>query len=93
MAAAGTLVLVGGGIDLSVGATYGLAGVVAAQVVAAHGAPVVALAAAVPSGLVVGLVNGVVTTYFRINALIATLAVSFIVAGSPARSPTGTCSS
>ena len=80
MAAAGTLVLVGGGIDLSVGATYGLAGVVAAQVVL-HASPVVALAAAVAVGLVVGLVNGVVTTYFRINALIATLAVSFIVAG------------
>lgn len=80
MAAAGTLVLVGGGIDLSVGATYGLAGVVAAQVVL-HTSPVVALAAAVAVGLVVGLVNGVVTTYFRINALIATLAVSFIVAG------------
>lgn len=80
MAAAGTLVLVGGGIDLSVGATYGLAGVVAAQVVL-HASPVVALAAATAVGLVVGLVNGVVTTYFRINALIATLAVSFIVAG------------
>jgi len=80
MAAAGTLVLVGGGIDLSVGATYGLAGVVAAQVVM-HASPVVALAAAIAVGLVVGLVNGVVTTYFRINALIATLAVSFIVAG------------
>jgi ribose transport system permease protein len=80
MAAAGTLVLVGGGIDLSVGATYGLAGVVAAQVVL-HTSPVVALAAAIAVGLVVGLVNGVVTTYFRINALIATLAVSFIVAG------------
>lgn len=80
MAAAGTLVLVGGGIDLSVGATYGLAGVVAAQVVL-HTSPVVALSAAIAVGLVVGLVNGVVTTYFRINALIATLAVSFIVAG------------
>jgi ribose transport system permease protein len=80
MAAAGTLVLVGGGIDLSVGATYGLAGVVAAQVVL-HTSPVVALAAAIAVGLLVGLVNGVVTTYFRINALIATLAVSFIVAG------------
>jgi ribose transport system permease protein len=80
MAAAGTLVLVGGGIDLSVGATYGLAGVVAAQVLPGSSVPV-ALAAAVLVGLVVGLVNGVVTTYFRINALIATLAVSFIVDG------------
>jgi ribose transport system permease protein len=76
MAAAGTLVLVGGAIDLSVGATYGLAGVVAAQLVPSTGI------AALLVGLVVGLVNGVVTTYFRINALIATLAMSFIIGGA-----------
>lgn len=81
MAAAGTLVLVGGAIDLSVGATYGLAGVVAAQLVPSTGIPV-ALLAALLVGLVVGLVNGVVTTYFRINALIATLAMSFIIGGA-----------
>ncbi len=80
MAAAGTLVLVSGAIDLSVGATYALAGVVAAQLVPHTGIPV-ALAAAVLVGLLVGLVNGVVTTYFRINALIATLAMSFIISG------------
>jgi ribose transport system permease protein len=80
MAAAGTLVLVGGAIDLSVGATYGLAGVVAAQLVPHTGIPF-ALFAALLVGLLVGLVNGVVTTYFRINALIATLAMSFIIGG------------
>lgn len=80
MAAAGTLVLVSGGIDLSVGATYVLAGVVAAQLVPQTGVPV-AVAAAVVAGLLVGLVNGIVTTYFRINALIATLAMSFIISG------------
>ena len=32
-------------------------------------------------GLAVGLVNGVVVTRFRINALIGTLAMSFVVAG------------
>lgn len=80
MAAAGTLVLVGGAIDLSVGATYGLAGVVAAQLVPHTGIPV-ALLAALVVGLLVGLVNGIVTTYFRINALIATLAMSFIIGG------------
>ena len=80
MAAAGTLVLVSGAIDLSVGATYGLAGVVAAQLVPVVGIPL-ALLAAVVVGLGVGLVNGIVTTYFRINALIATLAMSFMIGG------------
>ena len=35
----------------------------------------------VGAGLLVGLTNGIVTTFFRINALIATLAMSFIVSG------------
>ncbi len=88
MAAAGTLVLVGGGIDLSVGATYGLAGVVAAQVVQSAGV-VAALVAAVLVGLVVGLANGLITAYLRINALIATLAMSFIVGGLASRVTNG----
>jgi ribose transport system permease protein len=84
MAAAGTLVLVGGGIDLSVGATYGLSGVVAGQLLLHHSMPI-AIGAALGVGLLVGLVNGVVTTYFRINSLIATLAMSFIVGGIATR--------
>lgn len=88
MAAAGTLVLVGGGIDLSVGATYGLAGVVAAQVVQ-HAGVVAAVAAAILVGLAVGFANGIITTRFRINALIATLAMSFIVSGLASRVTNG----
>ncbi len=81
IAAAGTLVLVAGGIDLSVGAIYALAGVTAAQLAliiaarARHRSPGVAV------GLVVGLVNGVIATFFRINSLIATLAMSFVISG------------
>jgi len=80
IAAAGTLVLVAGGIDLSVGATYGLATVVAGEI-AAHHSPVLAIAAAIATGLVVGLVNGLIVTVFKINALITTLAMSFVIGG------------
>ena len=80
IAAAGTLVLVAGGIDLSVGATYALASVVATKLALSVN-PVFAILAGVAVGLVVGLVNGVITTFFRINSLIATLAMSFVVAG------------
>jgi ribose transport system permease protein len=80
IAAAGTLVLVAGGIDLSVGAVYSLAGVTAAEV-AQHASPVVAIVLGVGVGLAVGLVNGLVATRLRINALIATLAMSFVVSG------------
>jgi ribose transport system permease protein len=80
IAAAGTLVLVAGGIDLSVGAIYALAGVTAAKL-AQHGSPAPAITAGVAIGLAVGVVNGVVATFFRINALIATLAMSFVISG------------
>ncbi len=80
IAAAGTLVLVAGGIDLSVGAVYALAGVTAAHL-ALFAPPGVAILAGVAVGLGVGLVNGVIVTAFRINALIATLAMSFVVSG------------
>jgi ribose transport system permease protein len=80
IAAAGTLVLVAGGIDLSVGATYALAGVTSAEL-AQSVPPLVAILAGIAVGLVVGAVNGVITTFFRINSLIATLAMSFVVSG------------
>lgn len=80
IAAAGTLVLVAGGIDLSVGAVYSLAGVTAAHF-AQHTSPIVAIALGVAVGLAVGLLNGLVATRLRINALIATLAMSFVVSG------------
>jgi ribose transport system permease protein len=80
IAAAGTLVLVAGGIDLSVGATYSLAGVTSAHF-ALHWNPVVAIVLGIGAGLLIGLANGLITTLFRINALITTLAMSFVVSG------------
>jgi ribose transport system permease protein len=80
VACAGTLVLIAGGIDLSVGALYGLAGATAAQLAVTFG-PAVGIVAALGVGLAVGLGNGVIVTQFRINPLIGTLAMSFVVGG------------
>jgi ribose transport system permease protein len=80
IAAAGTLVLIAGGIDLSVGAIYGFAGVTSAHFALHHGAGL-AIFLGIGAGLLIGLVNGLVVTVFRINSLIATLAMSFIVSG------------
>jgi ribose transport system permease protein len=80
IAAAGTLVLVAGGIDLSVGATYSLAGVTSAHFALDTNAGV-AIFLGIGVGLLVGVANGLITTVFRINALITTLAMSFIVSG------------
>jgi len=84
VAAAGTLVLVAGGIDLSVGAVYSLAAVTAAEVAQHHNAWL-AIALGIGAAMLVGLVNGLVTTVLRINSLIATLAMSFVISGLASR--------
>ncbi len=80
VASAGTLVLIAGGIDLSIGAIYGLAGAVSAQVATSVSSPV-GILSGLGLGLLVGLINGLIVTRFRINALIGTLAMSFVVSG------------
>jgi ribose transport system permease protein len=80
IAAAGTLVLVAGGIDLSVGAVAALAAVTAATVTLIAG-PWIGILAGIGVGFAAGLANGMIVTVFRISPLIATLAMSFLVAG------------
>jgi ribose transport system permease protein len=80
IAAAGTLVLVAGGIDLSVGAIYGFAAVTSANLGLSHSAGF-SIAVGIGAGLLIGLANGIVVTVLRINSLIATLAMSFIITG------------
>jgi ribose transport system permease protein len=81
VAAAGTLVLIAGGIDLSVGATYALAAVTSGTIASQGGPAWLAVAGGALVGLAVGIANGVLVTRFRINSLIATLAMSFVVGG------------
>jgi ribose transport system permease protein len=80
VAAAGTLVLVGGGVDLSIGATFALAGVIGTKVALSHGAAF-GIIAGLLAGTLVGLVNGALVTWGRITPLIGTLATSFAVMG------------
>ena len=80
VAAAGTLVLIAGGIDLSIGAIYGLAAATALNVASSVSSPA-GVVAGIAVGLAVGLANGIIVTRFRINPLIGTLAMSFVVSG------------
>lgn len=80
IAVAGTLVIIAGGFDISVGAVYALAGVVGTKV-GLEVDPYVGMAAGIAIGLGTGLLNGIVATVGRINSLIATLASSFIFRG------------
>src|SRR5215469_3043557 len=59
IAAAGTMVLVAGGIDLSVGATYALGQVVATKLVLLPMNPVPAILIGIGVGLAAGAINGI----------------------------------
>ncbi len=88
IAVASTLVLIAGGIDLSVGATYALSAVVSAQVAVSHGVAL-GIVTGMALGIVAGLINGIVTTFFRVNSLIATLATALIFSGIAAKLSNG----
>jgi ribose transport system permease protein len=82
MAAAGTPLIIAGGLDLSVAAVAGLAGVLIALLYTA-GLPIWGAAAvAVLVGAGVGLINGLLATRLRLNPLIVTLATMGIVSGA-----------
>ncbi len=80
IACAMTLVIIGGGFDLSVGATFALGGVAAAQT-APHLGVWEGMIVGALFGLGLGVVNGLLITVGRINSFIATLASSFMFYG------------
>ena len=76
-----TLVIIAGGIDLSVGSTIALSGVVTALSINAGADPIIAIVAGMLVGGVVGLTNGVVITGLRVVPFIATLGMLGIARG------------
>jgi ribose transport system permease protein len=76
-----TMIIVSGGIDLSVGSAIALTGVVAALGVAAGWPPAFAIVAAVATGGIVGLTNGALITGLRVVPFIATLGMLGIARG------------
>ncbi len=81
MAIGETIVIIGGGFDLSVGSIGAASAVAAAYVVDQGGDPSAAIALALAVGVTVGLVNGAITGYGHINPLITTLGTLAIVRG------------
>jgi ribose transport system permease protein len=81
LSCAGGLVIMGGGFDLSAGAIYVLAAVLAAKVSNATNAEI-GIAAGVVAGMALGAVNAIICTIGRINAFVATLATSIFFSGA-----------
>ena len=80
IAVGGTLVLIAGGLDLSTGAVFALAGVVAALMVPVVGVPLCFLIALLVA-VALGLGNGLLATIGRINSIIVTLASGIMIRG------------
>lgn len=75
-----TMILLTGGFDLSVGATFALSGTVFAGVTISHGVLVGALAG-LGAGLAAGLANGWLVAGLHVNPFVATLGSSSAISG------------
>jgi ribose transport system permease protein len=75
------LIIIAGGIDLSVGSSIALSSVVTAVALRAGLAPVAAIAAGVLSGVLIGFINGVAITALRVVPFIATLGMLGVARG------------
>lgn len=73
-----TIVIISGGFDLSIGAVFAFAGVIAAYV-AVHVDPVLGLIAGLLVGPIIGAINGIAILVLRIHSFLATLAMSLMV--------------
>jgi ribose transport system permease protein len=76
-----TIIIVSGGIDLSVGSTIALSGVVTAVLLRDGSAAPIAVAAGVLVGGAIGIINGLVITRLKVMPFIATLGMLGVARG------------
>jgi ribose transport system permease protein len=81
MASGLTLVVITAGLDLSIGATIGLAACVAGTLIKSTGDPWLGAAAALAVGAAVGLLNGMMVSLLRIPSFIATYGMLWVLQG------------
>jgi hypothetical protein len=81
LATAQTIVIISGGLDISVGAVVGLSTVCIALAVRWTDSPTISILFGVAIGAVAGLVNGLIVTVGQINAVIATLGTMAVFRG------------
>ncbi|HVO38988.1 MAG TPA: ABC transporter permease [Spirochaetia bacterium] len=75
------MVIITGGIDLSVGSVMGLSGLIAAMLLRASVNAPLAVAGGLAGGIVIGLLNGLMVTKARLPPFIATLGMLLMARG------------
>jgi ribose transport system permease protein len=81
VACASTLVLVGGGLDFSIGAVYALGAVVAGLLMIGGIPWPIAMLGGIGVGVLAGVINAAVSVYLHVPPLIATLGMFFVAGG------------
>jgi ribose transport system permease protein len=76
-----TLVVIGGGLDLSIGANLTLSACLAAAAIKATGQPLVGVAVALATGAAIGLANGIIIVVLKVPAFLATFGMMWVVQG------------
>lgn len=76
-----TLVIVGGGLDLSVGANLGLSACFAAAAIKSTGSLLPGIAVGLACGMAIGLLNGLLVTKLRLPPFIATYGMLWMLYG------------
>jgi ribose transport system permease protein len=77
-----TMIIISGGIDLAVGSTIALTGVITALGIQSGWSPLMSLAAGILVGGLVGVVNGLVITRLKVVPFIATLGMLGVARGT-----------
>jgi ribose/xylose/arabinose/galactoside ABC-type transport system permease subunit len=81
LAMGSTVVLIAGGVDLSIGGVMSLTGIIAIQLINAGVPTVVAIAVCLAIGALVGVVNGFISVYQKIEPFIVTLGMGILLTG------------
>lgn len=76
-----TFVIICGGFDLSVGATYALGATLYAGLTLQTGSVVIAGIGALAAGILVGVLNGTIISRLSVNPFVATLGTASVISG------------
>ena len=77
-----TMIIISGGIDLSVGSVVALASVVGATSLVNGYSPAMAIALTIMVGVIIGLINGMIIASFRMMPFIVTLGMMGVARGT-----------
>lgn len=81
-AAGMTFVIISGGIDLSIGSILGFSSMVAAIIMNSNGNPWIAILVGLLCGAILGLINGLFISLFKLQPFIVTLCMMIVLRGT-----------